>query len=168
MKLELIVSKKYVSRISGPTEEPVFAVVDLDKAKTYPLNYVCLLPKNLERGSKPANKFFEIYGKESYRTAIDLLTNALKGEADVKVRDEIEKRLKALRPKPTTKCAMCGCIFEPRKFGHFMQKVCRTCRYKVNSSNSSDSISKPPGIREVVLQTKPNGNPSLGKCKNLS
>ncbi len=134
MKLELLISKKYVSRISGPSEEPVFAVVDLDKAKTYPLNYVCLLPKNLERGSKPANKFFEIYGKESYRTAIDLLTKALRGEADAKVRDEIGKRLKALQPKPTAKCAICGCTFEPRKFGHFLQEVCVTCRYKTGSS----------------------------------
>jgi hypothetical protein len=102
MKLELLVSKKYVSRISGlSTEEPVFAVVDLDKAKMYPLNYVCLLPKNLERGTKPSNKFLEIYGKESNQIAFDLLTNALKGETDVRVRDEIEKRLKTLRPKRT-------------------------------------------------------------------
>jgi hypothetical protein len=134
MKLEVLVSKKYVRRISGSTEELVFAVVDLDKAKTYPLNYVCLLPKNLERGSKPANKFLEIYGEESYQIAVELLTNALKNEADDKVRDEVEKRLKVVQPKPTTKCAICGSAFEPRKFGHFLQRVCKTCRYKNNSS----------------------------------
>jgi hypothetical protein len=136
MKLELLVSKKYVNRVSGFTEEPVFAVVDMDKAKSYPLNFVCLLPKALERASKPANRFLEIYGDESNQIAVALLTKALGSEADVKVRDEIEKRLKALRPKSVTgvKCTVCGCVFEPRRYGRFLQTTCRACRYKNNSS----------------------------------
>ena len=132
MNLELLISKKYVSRASGFAEETVFAVVDLDKAKDYPLNYVCLLPKSLDRGHKSASKFLEIYGKDSYQIAIELLTNAFKGEADVKVRDDIEKRLKALQPKPTISatCVVCGDVFEPKKFGRFFQTTCQTCRNK--------------------------------------
>jgi uncharacterized OB-fold protein len=136
MKLELSVSKRYVSRTSGSTEEVVFAVVDLDKAGSYPLNFVCLLPKKIERECKPSNKFLKIYGKESSLIAIELLTNALRSENDLKVRSEIEKRLKALQPKPITraKCISCGCIFEPEKVGHFLQRMCQTCRSKNKSS----------------------------------
>jgi hypothetical protein len=135
MKLELSVSKKPMNRASGFTEELVFAVVDLDKADSYPRNFVCLLPKNLQREGNPASKFPIIYGKESNRIAIELLTKALRSQGDLGVRAEIEKRLKALQPKPTAKCAICGCTFEPMKFGHFLQKVCKTCRYKGKSQH---------------------------------
>jgi uncharacterized OB-fold protein len=136
MKLELSASKRYVRATSGSKEEVVFAVVDLDKAETYPLNFVCLLPKNLEREFKPSNKFLKIYGKESSQIAIELLTNALRSEKDLTVRSEIEKRLKALQPKPITnaKCVSCGCIFEPEKFGRFLQRKCQTCSSKNKSS----------------------------------
>ena len=134
MKLELLVSKKFVSRISGPEKESVFAVVDLDRADSYPMNFVCLLPKNLQREGHSPSKFPVIFGGESNRIAIELLTKALRSESDLGVKDDIEKRLKALQPKPTTKCNICGCVFEPRKYGHFLQKVCKNCRYKDSSS----------------------------------
>jgi hypothetical protein len=132
MKLELLVSKKYFKRDSGSGEEVVLSVVDCDKAESYPRNFVCLLPKHLQREGTPPNKFPKIYGKESHKIAISLLTKALKSESDIEVRDEIIKRLKALQPKPTAKCAICGCVFEPRKFGHFLQRICKKCRYKDN------------------------------------
>jgi hypothetical protein len=136
MKLELKVSKRYASRASVSTEEVVFAVVDLDKAGSYPLNFVCLLPKNLERECKPSTKFLKIYGKESRQIATKLLTKALRIESDLSVKSEIEKRLKALQPKPIIKvrCVSCGCIFEPKKFGRFLQRMCDTCRIKNRSS----------------------------------
>ena len=134
MKLELSVSKKFMNRASGFTEELVFIVLDLDMAKEYPANFVCILPKNLQRESNSQSKFPKIFGKESNRIAVELLNNALKSEGDLGVRAEMEKRLKAFEPKPTTKCPICGCVFEPRKFGHFLQKVCRKCRYKNSSS----------------------------------
>jgi hypothetical protein len=132
MKLELLVSKKWVKKASGEVEEPIFAVLDLDKAKTYPRNYVCLLPKIIDNTHKSTNKFLEIYGKESCQIAVELLTRALRSEADVIVRNEIEKRLKALQSKPNASatCVVCGCVFEPRKFGRFLQTTCQTCRNK--------------------------------------
>jgi hypothetical protein len=130
MKLELLVSKKYVNKASGFAEEVIFSVVDLDKAKTYPLNYVCLLPKTFDKVHKSPNRFLEIYGEKSKQIATELLTKALMVEDDVKVRDEIEKRLKSLQPKPTAKCVSCGCVFEPRKYGRFLQRSCQTCRNK--------------------------------------
>jgi hypothetical protein len=136
MKLKLSVSKKHVARLSGPIEEPLFTVIDLDKAKSYPSNFVCLLPKNLEKRYKHSNKFFKIYGKESSQIATKLLTNALRRESDLAVKSEIERRLKALQPKPIIKvrCVSCGCIFEPKKFGRFLQRKCDTCRSKNRSS----------------------------------
>lgn len=130
MRLELLVSKRWIKRASGFVEEAVFAVVDLDKAKTYPMNFVCLLPKTLDKVHKIPNRFIEIYGKESCQIAVDLLTNALRVEDDEKVRDEIEKRLSAFQPKPTAKCVVCGCVIEPRRFGRSLQTTCLTCRNK--------------------------------------
>jgi hypothetical protein len=134
MKLELSILKRIVSRASGLREEYVFSVVDFDKAEDYPRNFVCLLPRNFQREGNPPNKFPKIFGKESNRIAVELLTKSLRSECDVGVRDEIEKRLKALQPKPTARCPVCGSVFEPRKFGHFLQTVCRKCRYKSSSS----------------------------------
>ena len=132
MKLELSVSKKPMNRASGFTEELVFTVVDLDKAESYPLNFVCLLPKRLEKGGKPSSKFVNIFGKESSQIAIKLLSSALRSEKDVIVKREIEKRLTALQPMPkiVAKCVSCGCVFEPEKRGRFLQKMCQTCRSK--------------------------------------
>ena len=136
MKLELSVSKKYVrGRASDFIEEIIFAVVDLEKAEEYPANFVCLLPKNLERGIKPSNKFLEIYGKEGSTIAIKLLTNALVSENDPEVKLEIEKRLKALEPEPVieVRCRLCGSSFQP-KFRRHQQRVCQTCRAKMQTA----------------------------------
>ena len=132
MNLELSVSKKSMSRVTGSVEELVFVVVDLDKSKKYPLNFVCLLPKRLEVGGKPSSKFLDIFGAESSAIAVRLLTGALRRENDFVVRSEIESRLKALRPLPkiSAVCVCCGCVFEAKRFGRFMQKMCQRCRSK--------------------------------------
>jgi hypothetical protein len=133
MKLNLNISKRYVDRVSGPVEEFVFTVVDMDKSENYPLNFVCLLPKDLS----PKTKFFQIYGEASSKIASDLLADALHSEADAAMMTEIEKRLKALQPKEIVKanCVACGCVFEPRKQGHFLQRTCQTCRSRYNKSS---------------------------------
>ncbi|MBZ5529526.1 MAG: hypothetical protein LAN71_16720 [Acidobacteriia bacterium] len=135
MKLKLSVSKRHVDRVSGTIDEVVFAVVDLDKAKSYPSNFVCLLPKNLERGIKPSNRFLGIYGNESNQIATKLLTNALRSESDLAVISEIEKRLKALAPKPDieNRCRLCGVSFQP-KFGRHQQRICQKCRTKIQTA----------------------------------
>jgi len=131
MKLELSVSKKTMSRHSGYSEEIVFTVIDLDKAEDYPLNFVCLLPKNLKRENNPSNKFLEIYGKESSQIATKLLNKALRNENEPEVKKEIEKRLKALEPKLVIElqCRLCGRPFQPR-FGRHQQRICHRCTTK--------------------------------------
>jgi hypothetical protein len=134
MKLELSILKRITSGATGVREEYVFSLIDLNKAENYPSNFVCLLPKNLQTESNPNRMFLKIFGNESKRIAVDLLTNALKCESDLGVRDEIQKRLKALLPKPTARCPTCSCVFEPRKYGHYFQTVCTKCRNKNNTS----------------------------------
>jgi hypothetical protein len=129
MKLELIVSKKFVSRRSGSEQEIVFSVVDFDRADQYPLNFVCLLPRHLDKGKNASNRFPQIYGEKGKQIAVELLTAALDRETDVDVRNEIEKRLRALQPKQQTKaaCVVCGRVFEPKKTGYHFQRICPSC-----------------------------------------
>jgi hypothetical protein len=138
MKLRLMVSKRWVRRVSGSEEEPVFAVVDLDRAVSYPGNFVCLLPKFLKAGPSASSKFFKIYGEESSQIAMSLLTKALGNEDDELVKREIESRLRVLEPKTaiSAKCVVCGCVFEPKKWGRFWGRVCPKC--KQTNSNSSN------------------------------
>lgn len=77
-----------------------FAVVDLDKGKNYPLNFVCMLPMKIEAAGKSQSVFLQIFGDESVEQARVLLTGALETESDSEVRAEIERRLKLLEVKP--------------------------------------------------------------------
>lgn len=75
-----------------------FAVIDLSKSKSYPSNYVCVLPLQ-PRKSNNENSFEKVFGEKSVEQAKMLLTGALKTVDDSEVRVEIERRLKLLEPK---------------------------------------------------------------------
>jgi hypothetical protein len=77
-----------------------FAVVDLDKGKDYPLNFVCMLPMKIDGGGKSPSVFLQIFGDKSVEQARALLTGALETESDSEVKAEIERRLKLLEAKP--------------------------------------------------------------------
>jgi hypothetical protein len=132
MKLKLSISQRVVNSISGPKEQFLFAVVDLDRSEGYPENFVCLLPKKLDSRSKLKSRFLEIFGENSNQVATNLLVDALRSEADIDVKREIEKRLKSLEPrKPIiANCVLCGCSFESKRVGRFLQRVCENCRSK--------------------------------------
>ena len=76
-----------------------FAVVDLDKAKRYPLNFVCMLPTKIDADGKSQSVFLQIFGDKSVEQARALLTGALEVESDSEVKAEIERRLKLLEAK---------------------------------------------------------------------
>jgi hypothetical protein len=133
LKLKLMVSEKHIETFSGFNVQYSFAVLDMDKASSYPLNYVCMLPKELKRVSSSQSKFLEIYGEKSNQVALELLSKTIKHETNLKVRVELETRLKALQVKPPAKCPSCGCDFAPKRYGYFLQTVCRACRYKGNN-----------------------------------
>ncbi len=69
------------------------AVVDCEKGKKYPENFICTLPGQL---GSPACIFDQLYGRNAKEMAKKLLTEALDKEADPEVKLEIEKRLKMI------------------------------------------------------------------------
>src|SRR3990170_3474916 len=78
-----------------------FAVVDLDKGKNYPLNFVCMLPTKIDADGKSQSVFLQIFGDKSVEQARALLTGALETESDSEVKAELLRRLKLLEAKPT-------------------------------------------------------------------
>jgi hypothetical protein len=108
-----------------------FAVVDLDKSKKYPANYICLLPMDPRANGKANNNFSKLFGNESPELAKNLLTKALKTEKDSEIKAEIEKRLELLNPKPPAqvRCRVCGDFFEPKR-SRFRQTLCQECKQK--------------------------------------
>jgi hypothetical protein len=77
-----------------------FVVVDLDRSKKYPINFFCLLPKNIKASGKRNSKFERKFGDNSLELAKKLLKRALRAESDREVKAEIRKRLDLLKPKP--------------------------------------------------------------------
>jgi len=110
-----------------------FAVVDMDRSKEYPLNFVCVLPQQMSVMVKQSSAFAKIFGESSLQMAKKLLTEALEMEDDSEIKTEIAKRLKLLEPKPAirVKCRVCGNIFEPKIFRRYYQKICQECSRKM-------------------------------------
>jgi hypothetical protein len=129
LKLRLRISKfdKVADYSSGKRFR--FAVVDLDRGKDYPLNFVCLLPRQLKPEGKDSSVFRRVFGEESLLVARRLLAEALKREDEAEVRGEIERRLKLLEPKPVIEkaCISCGKRFKAESKKGFMQKFCQSC-----------------------------------------
>ena len=94
-----------------------FAVVDLDKSKEYPSNFVCILPKQTSGKGAQSSAFARVFGNDSLGLAMRLLNEALETEDDREIKGEIEKRLKLLEPKPVVqvKCRVCGSFFSPTR-----------------------------------------------------
>ena len=103
--------------------------MDLDKGKSYPLNFVCMLPTQLKPTGKGFNIFVKLFGDKSIEQAKALLTGALETVEYSEVKAEITRRLKLLEPKPISqiKCSVCGKLFQPRRAKRFKQKLCQDC-----------------------------------------
>lgn len=74
-------------------------IIDLDRSKHYPENFVCILPLTIKRKTKPTNKFEKEFGTESIEIAKQLLKKALRSRVNLETKKEIKKRLKLLNPK---------------------------------------------------------------------
>ena len=109
-----------------------FAVVDLDKAKSYPLNFVCLLPTNINADGKSQSVFLQVFGDKSVEQARALLAGVLETEDDSEVKAEITRRLKLLEPNPISqiKCSDCRKLFQPRRVRKHRQNFCEECLKK--------------------------------------
>ena len=109
-----------------------FAVVDLERGKDYPANFVCMLPLNVEFNGKAYNIFTRIFGSDSLKVAKWMLVNALEREKDSAIRDEIERRLKLLDSKSKVEvvCVSCGKPFQKKSGKSFKQRFCQECLMK--------------------------------------
>lgn len=136
MKLRLHISKNEDLKDYSKGQYFRFAVIDLDKSKQYPANFVCMLPKKPTINDAPHNIFSKIYGKESITVAKKLLKKALSIESDLEIKNAITERINMLEPKkpPKVTCCRCGKSFIPIKMRYRKQKVCIECKQKMYSN----------------------------------
>jgi hypothetical protein len=74
-------------------------VVDLDKSKRYPLNFVCVLPRYFRILEKRSSKFAKLFGEKSLCMAKKLLVDARRSEDDPEIKTVINKRIKDIDSK---------------------------------------------------------------------
>ena len=133
MKLQLRITEKEIKHYSTETKtKHIFAVVDLDKSKKYPQNFVSLLPKNIKAAAKPANVFEKLFGNESLKIAKHLLEKALRKRPNPKTAKAIRERLKLLDSNLNnkTKCQNCGTRINQSKNRFRPHKLCYNCYTK--------------------------------------
>ena len=106
-----------------------FAVVDLNKSKSYPENFVSMLPMRIDSDGKLPSAFTKFFGNKSLETAQKLLTESLKTEGDSEIKAEITRRLNLLEPNPfiQIKCRVCKKFFQTKKKRIFKLKICPEC-----------------------------------------
>jgi hypothetical protein len=104
------------------------AVVDFNRSKSYPSNFVCMLPVKIAKGKK-LNVFENVFGEDSLVKAKLLLNESLKREPDLAVKAEINRRLILLEPKcgDQVKCSGCGKKFKPQGVRRFKRHFCSDC-----------------------------------------
>ena len=78
------------------TDRIQLVVVDLDKSKRYPLNFVCVLPRYFRILEKRSSKFAKLFGEKSLCMAKNLLVDAEHNENDPEIKTAITKRIKNL------------------------------------------------------------------------
>jgi hypothetical protein len=136
MKLRLYISKNEDLKDYSRGQYFRFAVIDLDKSRNYPANFVCMLPKKPTINDTPHNIFSKIYGKESIKVAKHLIKKALSSENDLETKNALTERLTMLEPKKPLqiKCVRCGNSFTPLRRRYRKQKVCFECKQKMYSN----------------------------------
>ncbi len=96
MNLKLYAVKKGNQKLDRNVQ---LVVVDLDKGKRYPLNFVCILPRYLRLLEKRSSNFANIFGEKSLCVAKNLLVEAKHVEEDPDIQKAISKRIKDIDHK---------------------------------------------------------------------
>jgi hypothetical protein len=133
MKLQLRITEKEIRHYNTETKtKHIFAVIDLDRSKQYPQNFVSLLPKNIKAAEKPANVFEGLFGDESLKMAKYLLEEALKRRPNSKTKQAIRRRLELLplEQKNRNKCQNCGKPIKQSIHRFRLYKFCYECYRK--------------------------------------
>ena len=130
MKLKLLITKKETKHFNTITKtKHLFVVIDLDRSKQYPQNFVCVLPKNIKVKAKPSSVFRRVFGNDSVEIAKQLLKKALRSRPDSETTKAIRERLKLLDPQQhnKTKCENCGKPINQTKRKFRSYKFCFKC-----------------------------------------
>jgi hypothetical protein len=109
-----------------------FTVVDSERGKNYPLNFVCLLPMRFTLKEDRLTMFEKLFGADSLQVAKKLLSDALETEQDGDVKNEIERRLRLLSPELPHKqvCSSCGKPFQADSKKSWKRNFCLECGKK--------------------------------------
>ena len=99
LKLSLSVFKREDANDYSGKNHIRFAVVDLHRSKEYPVNFVCILPRQIKENGGKHTKFERKFGDDSLYLAEKLLKHSLKAENDWEVKEEIKDRLELLKQK---------------------------------------------------------------------
>jgi hypothetical protein len=92
--------KLYAIKNANQRHERVqLVVVDLDRGKRYPLNFVCVLPRYFRILEKRSSKFAKMFGEKSHTMAKKLLEDASNHEEDPEIQTVITKRIKDIDAK---------------------------------------------------------------------
>lgn len=96
MNLKLYAVKKGNQKFESNVQ---LVVVDLDRGKRYPLNFVCVLPRYLRLLEKRSSNFAKIFGERSLGVAKNLLVEAKHIEEDPAIQKVISKRIRDIDQK---------------------------------------------------------------------
>jgi hypothetical protein len=96
MNLKLRVTKHYSSDSYIKPKHIRFTIIDLDRSPTYPINFICNLPKSIKVNERQPSNFSKTFGDKKIEVARKLLNDALQTEDDLEIKEEIEARLRAL------------------------------------------------------------------------
>ena len=131
MDMRLQVFEYYPDDDIGTRKNFRFAVVNSSKVKSYPQNFVCMLPSQLGKG-KVDSAFLKLFGDKSLEQAKALLKDAWEREDDSEVKAEIQRRLELLEPKEINeiKCCRCGKLFQSKNVRKFKNSFCEQCMKK--------------------------------------
>ena len=129
LTFELRISEENYGRCRYAGSHLRFAVVDSNKSKSYPENFVSMLPMRIDSNGKIPSAFTKLFGNKSLKIARGLLTESLKKEHGSEIKAEIERRLDLLDPNPVIhlKCPVCKKFFQTRKDKACKQRFCLEC-----------------------------------------
>ncbi len=96
MNLKLYAIKKGNQKLDSNVQ---LVVVDLDRGRRYPLNFVCVLPRYLRLLEKRSSNFAKIFGERSVCVAKNLLVEATHEEGDPDIQKVISKRIRDIDQK---------------------------------------------------------------------
>jgi hypothetical protein len=105
LKLSLYIFKRDLLNDYNSKKRIRFVVVDLDRSKEYPLNFVCILPKQIKENDGHYTKFERRFGDESLELAKKLLRRSLRAENDWEIKEAIRERLRLLKQERQRKTA---------------------------------------------------------------